>query len=81
MTITITSFLKLQPGFSESVIESLKQIPEVVKILTISGEFDILVEITSPVSENFATIFSEKIDHLPGIIEIHSHLVMKAWEK
>ncbi|UYP46332.1 hypothetical protein NEF87_002617 [Candidatus Lokiarchaeum ossiferum] len=80
MGIKITSFIKIEFGNSEKFNEELKQIPEVVKILSISGDFDLLIHILVEKSEDLVEII-EKIEKIPGIKEINSHYVLAEWEK
>ena len=80
MGIKITSFIRIKFGTSELFNEALKKIPEVVKILSISGYFDLLIHIVVDTSEDLVEII-EKIEKIDGIIEIHSHYVLSEWEK
>ena len=81
MGVKIVSFLKVNQGFANKIIEELKQIPMVSKIQSITGEYDLLLEINAPESEGLADTFSKSIDTISGIKEIHSHLILKTWEK
>jgi DNA-binding Lrp family transcriptional regulator len=81
MGVKIVSFLKVNQGLTNKIIEQLKQIPLVSKIQSITGEYDLLLEISAPESEGLAEIFSKSIDTINGIKEIHSHLILKTWEK
>lgn len=80
MGIKIASFIKTEVGYSSKCIDSLKNIENVVKILTISGEYNLLVEINTENSEDLVFII-EKIEKIKGIKEIHSHYVLMEWEK
>lgn len=80
MGIKITSFIKIEFGKSEKFNQELKQISEVVKILSISGDFDLLIHIMVERSEDLVEII-EKIEKISGIKEIKSHYVLAEWEK
>ena len=63
------------------VIEELKTIPEIKKVMSLTGDYDLLAEIEVETSEQLFDIFSEKIDLIDGIIASNTHVIMKAWEK
>ena len=58
----------------------LKNIPEISKILSITGEFSLIVEILAESSDHFVPII-EKIEKFSGILAIQSHYVMAEWQK
>jgi len=63
------------------VIVELKTIPEIKKVMSLTGDYDLLAEIEVETSEQLFDIFSEKIDLIDGIIASNTHVIMKAWEK
>ena len=63
------------------VIEELKTIPEIKKVMSLTGDYNLLAEIEVETSEQLFDIFSEKIDLIDGIIASNTHIIMKAWEK
>ena len=80
MTIKIASFIKTEFGKSEFFSEELQKIPDITKILSISGEYEFLVEMIAEKSEDLMDVI-EFIEKIPGIKEIHSHYVLSEWEK
>jgi len=80
MTIKIASFIKTEFGKSEFFSEELQKIPDITKILSISGEYEFLVEMIAEKSEDLMDVI-ELIEKIPGIKEIHSHYVLSEWEK
>ena len=72
---------KLGINVIKKVIEELKSIPQVKKVMSLTGDYDVLVEIEVENSEELFEIFSEKIDMIEGIIASNTHVIMKAWEK
>ena len=80
MTLKLESFIKFETGNDNAILDALKQIPEVSKILSITGDSDLLVEIISDKSEDLMEII-EYISMISGVSEIHSHYVMLEWEK
>jgi len=72
---------KLGTNVIKKVIDELKAIPHIKKVMSLTGDYDILAEIEVETSEELYEIFSEKIDMIEGIIASNTHVVMKAWEK
>lgn len=72
---------KLGINVIKKVIEELKAIPEIKKVMSLTGDYDLLAEVEVDSSEELYDIFSEKIDLIDGIIASNTHVVMKAWEK
>lgn len=72
---------KLGINVIKKVIEELKAIPEIKKVMSLTGDYDLLAEIEVETSEQLFDIFSEKIDVIDGIIASNTHVIMKAWEK
>jgi len=72
---------KLGINVIKKVIEEIKAIPEIKKVMSLTGDYDLLAEIEVESSEELYEIFSEKIDLIEGIIASNTHVVMKAWEK
>ncbi|MHA1338034.1 MAG: Lrp/AsnC ligand binding domain-containing protein [Promethearchaeota archaeon] len=72
---------KLGISVIEKVIEELKKIPQIKQIMSLTGEYDILIEIITETSEELYDIFAKKIDLIEGIKMSNTHVVMKSWEK
>jgi DNA-binding Lrp family transcriptional regulator len=78
--LKLISFIVIERKQSKHIVSELKKIAEIIKIMTISGEADILIEIRAEKNEE-AIFVIEKIEKITGIIEIHSHFVMDEWIK
>ena len=72
---------KLGINVIKKVIEELKSIPQIKKVMSLTGDYDILAEIEVETPEDLFEIFSEKIDMIEGITASNTHVIMKAWEK
>jgi DNA-binding Lrp family transcriptional regulator len=72
---------KLGINVIKKVIGEMKEIPQIKKVMSLTGDYDLLAEIEVDTSEELYEIFSEKIDLIDGIIASNTHVVMKAWEK
>lgn len=81
MTIKAISLLKLGLSVINKVIEELKSIPQIKKIMSLTGDYDILAEIEVETPEELFDIFANKIDLIQGIINSNTHMVMRAWGK
>ena len=78
--LKLVSFIVVERRNSKQIIKELKKITDIIKIMTISGEADILIEIHAEKNEE-VIVAIEKIEKISGIIEIHSHFVMDEWIK
>lgn len=63
------------------VIEQFKEIPEIKKIFSLTGEYDVLAEIEVESSEDLYNSFAKKIDPIEGIIKTNTHVIMKSFNK
>jgi DNA-binding Lrp family transcriptional regulator len=72
---------KLGISVINKVINELKNIPHITKIMSLTGDYDLLAEIEVESPEELFEIFANKIDLIDGILSSNTHLVMKAWEK
>jgi len=81
MTIIAISLFKLGLSAINSVIEELKNIPQIKKIMSLTGDYDVLTEIEVETPEELFDIFANKIDHIQGISSSNTHMVMRAWQK
>ena len=63
------------------VIEQFKVIPEIKKIFSLTGEYDVLAEIEVESSEELYNSFAKKIDPIEGIIKTNTHVIMKSFNK
>ena len=81
MVVRAIALCKLEMGVSKKVIEELRKITQIKKIMSLTGDYDVLAEIEVDTPEELFEIFSEKIDMIEGIIASNTHVIMKAWEK
>ncbi len=81
ITIIAISLFKLGLSVINSVIEELKNIPQIKKIMSLTGDYDVLTEIEVETPEELFDIFANKIDLIKGISSSNTHLVMRAWQK
>ncbi|MFX0012250.1 MAG: Lrp/AsnC ligand binding domain-containing protein, partial [Candidatus Hermodarchaeota archaeon] len=75
------SLCKLGQSVINKVTTELRLIPQIKKIMSLTGDYDILIEIEVETSEELFDIFANKIDLIEGITVSNTHIVMKSWEK
>ena len=81
MTIKAMIFCKVEHMGMVEVLEELKKIPEIKRVFSLTGDYDVLAEIEVESSDELYDSFAKKIDPIPKIIKTNTHMVMKAWEK
>ena len=79
MMIQILSFIKLELGKTNDVINALKAMAVVKEIYYISGEFDLAVLMEGNTQEEMNEAYLEGIDTIRGIVLSNSHLIIKHW--
>lgn len=80
MDVRIISFVKIEPGHSERIAAAMTALPEVVKVYSTAGEFDLIVELAAASPHQLAKAISA-MDEIPGVLDVRSHFVMTHWEK
>ncbi|MFX0019574.1 MAG: Lrp/AsnC family transcriptional regulator [Promethearchaeota archaeon] len=81
MTIKAIILCKLGISVIKPVIEELKKVPQITKIMSLTGDYDVLAEIVVETPEELYQIFADKIDMIQGIEESNTHMVMKEFIK
>jgi len=64
-----------------SVIEQFNKVPEIKKVFSLTGDYDILAEIEVESTDELYDTFAKSIDHIDGIINTNTHIVMKEFSK
>jgi len=81
MPIKAIMFCKFDVYATAKVIEKLRELPEIKKLMSLTGDYDAIAEIEVENSEDLYDIFTKKIDKIEGIVDTNTHVVMKSWEK
>lgn len=63
------------------VIEQLNNIAEIKKVFSLTGDYDVVAEVEVDSTDELYFAFANKIDHIDGIVESNTHVIMKSWEK
>ncbi len=81
MTLKAIIFFKIDLKAMNKVLEELKQIPKIKKLLSLTGDYDAIAEIETETSEELFDIFCKQIDLIDGLTDTNTHVIMKSWEK
>lgn len=63
------ALLSISPLYEKSVFESLKNVPEIIEIHPLFGEYDILVKIESTDIDAIGEVVIKKIRSLRGVVD------------
>jgi DNA-binding Lrp family transcriptional regulator len=63
------ALLSISPLHEKTVYEKLKQIPEIIEVHPLFGEFDILVKIEARDIDSIGSIVINKIRSVQGIVD------------
>ncbi|GAB4319485.1 MAG: hypothetical protein Kow0069_23020 [Promethearchaeota archaeon] len=74
-------FVQVVPGHTAEVSEALLRVPEVVRLTSITGEFDLVAEIEVERSERLHDLFVDVIDPLDGVARTLTHVVLKEFPR
>ena len=81
MTIKALIFCQVYHKAMVNVLEEFKKIPEIKKVFSLTGDYDVLAEIEVESSDELYDAFAKKIDPIEGIVKTNTHVIMKSWEK
>lgn len=81
MAIKAVMLCKLGISVIKPVIEELNKIPQITKVLSLTGDYDLLAEVVVDTPEELYEIFANKIDMIEGIEVSNTHMVMKEFLK
>ena len=68
-TATGFALLSISPLHEKEVYEALKNIPEIIEVHPIFGEYDILLKIESPDIDSIGGVVIKKIRSIQGIMD------------
>lgn len=67
-----TGLVLKEDSNSESIINELKKIPEVVECYYITGQYTLYIRIVARNNEHMRKVLYEKVDHIPGVLKTES---------
>jgi Lrp/AsnC family transcriptional regulator, regulator for asnA, asnC and gidA len=67
-----TGIILKEDSNSESIIDALKNIPEVVECYYITGKYTLYIRIVAKNNEHMRKVLYEKIDHIAGVLKTES---------
>jgi DNA-binding Lrp family transcriptional regulator len=77
MAIRAVILVKVAPGMAKSVLSDIGRIKLVHRFATITGEYDVLIEVEANSMEDLHDIVLGKLDPIKGIVETNTHIVLK----
>jgi DNA-binding Lrp family transcriptional regulator len=81
MTVKALIFCKVHHKEMTKVLNAFKEIPEIKKVFSLTGDYDILAEIEVDNTEELYESFANRIDLIEGIIKTNTHIIMKEFTK
>ena len=79
MGLDVSAFLAVhlkESGKLESVVEKMKQLPEIVEVHYTTGDFALLVKVTTSSIKAFHELLAQKLQKIPGISSTESFVVL-----
>jgi len=81
MTIKALIFCQVDHKAMVSVIEKFKKVPEIKKVFSLTGDYDILAEIEVESTDELYESFAKSIDPIDGILKTNTHVIMHEFLK
>lgn len=77
--ITAISFVNVEQRKFKQVADQLSKISGIKRIILLTGDYDMILEIEIEKMEDLWETFVNKIDPIEGIINTNTHIVMKEY--
>ena len=81
MTVRAIIFCKIEHKAMTKVVEAFKKVPEITKVFSLTGEYDILAEIEVDNTDQLYESFAKYIDPIDGVINTNTHVIMASFKK
>ncbi|MHA1660694.1 MAG: Lrp/AsnC family transcriptional regulator [Promethearchaeota archaeon] len=81
MTIKALIFCQIEHDAMSMVIEQFREIPQIKKVFSLTGDYDVLAEIEVENTDELYDSFAKKIDPIKGIISTNTHVIMKTFKR
>lgn len=72
--------ISVQPQLMDEVAERLTEIEEVSYLVLVSGEYDLIVEVTCRDREHLAHVLNEEIRKVPGVVKTQTFFILHAYK-
>ena len=73
--------ISVQPGMLDKVAKALQVINEVSYLMAITGDADLLVELTCRDNKHLLDVISNKIGKIPGITDTSTNMVLQVYKE
>ncbi|MCE7747656.1 MAG: Lrp/AsnC family transcriptional regulator [Candidatus Heimdallarchaeota archaeon] len=77
MTVSAYIFFIVDLGKTQEVVNALREIPNIVNVAVVTGEYDIVVKIIVENLEELFHVTTEKIHMIEGISETQTSVIEK----
>lgn len=77
MTVSAYIFFIVDLGKTQEVVNALREIPNIVNVAVVTGEYDIVVKIIVEDLEELFHVTTEKIHMIEGISETQTAVIEK----
>lgn len=77
MTVSAYIFFIVDLGKTQEVVNALREIPNIVNVAVVTGEYDIVVKIIIEDLEELFHVTTEKIHMIEGISETQTSVIEK----
>ncbi|MHA1219571.1 MAG: Lrp/AsnC family transcriptional regulator [Candidatus Heimdallarchaeaceae archaeon] len=77
MTVSAYIFFIVDLGKTQEVVNALREIPNIVNVAVVTGEYDIVVKILVENLEELFHVTTEKIHMIEGISETQTSVIEK----
>lgn len=77
--VTALCFIEVEPGLVNEVGELIARMPEARTVYSVTGHLDIVAVIEVPDVESIATVVTDRIASIPGIVTTETHVAFRTY--
>lgn len=77
--VTALCFIEVEPGLVNEVGEQIARMPEARTVYSVTGHLDIVAIIEVPNVESIATVVTDRISSIPGIVTTETHVAFRTY--
>jgi Lrp/AsnC family transcriptional regulator, regulator for asnA, asnC and gidA len=72
--------VSIHPGYLDSAVQAIKNLPEVSYLLLVAGEYDLIVEAMCRDREHLTDLITQRIHKIPGVSDTHTLMILHTYE-
>lgn len=73
-------FVAVRPGYTDVVVDTIYEFPEVSYLLLITGEYDLLVEVMCPTMDHLTELVTYRLHEVEGVERTNTITVLKTYK-